>query len=73
MYIAPRALEGLRIWAMLWGQNRVNFDELIAAKMLGFFVLSEYETYGYLNRGHDEGISLYNLTDRALEVVRETA
>ena len=73
MYIPSYALEGLRIWAMLWGQNCVTFDELIEAEMLRFFVLSEYETKGYLKRTPLINMSSYSLTDKALEVVRETA
>ncbi len=73
MYIPSSALEGLRIWAMLWGQNSVNFDELIEAEMLRFFVLSEYETKGYLKRTPLINMSSYSLTDLALQAIRETA
>jgi hypothetical protein len=73
MYIPSSALEGLRIWAMLWGQNCVNFDELIEAEMLRFFVLTEYETKGYLKREPTKGVSSYSLTDLALQAIRETA
>jgi len=75
MYVSPHGLEGLRIWAMLWGQNVVDFYELQEAEMLRFFVFSEYESYGYLKRGHTKGksVSSFILTDKALELVRETA
>lgn len=71
MYIPSHALEGLRIWAMLWGQNSVDFKELQDADMLRFFVFDEYTTRGYLKRGQTKHISSYSLTDKALEVIRE--
>jgi hypothetical protein len=75
MNVSPHELEGLRIWAMIWGQNVVEFAELQKAEMLRFFVFSEYVDKGYLKRGHTKGksVSSFILTDKALELVRETA
>ena len=73
MGVSSHALEGLRIWAILWGQNVVEFAELQKAEMLRFFVFSEYESYGYLKSERAKYSSAYSLTDKALELVRETA
>ena len=75
MTIPKRALDGLRIWAMMFGQEYVSIDELIGAELLQFFVLTEYANKGYLQEGKRTTKiptrTAYRLTDKALQAIRE--
>ena len=71
MTIPRKALDGLSIWAMVFGQQYVSFDELIRADMLQFFVLTEYAKHGYLQEGKIPTQTTYCLTDKAIHAIRE--
>ena len=71
MTIPRKALDGLSMWALMFGQEYVSFDELIQADMLQFFILSEYADDEYLQQGFAYARTTYRLTDKALQAIRE--
>jgi hypothetical protein len=72
MTIPKKALDGLSMWALMFGQEYVTFGELDDADMLQFFVLSKYTDDKYLQQGTATyARTTYRLTDKALQAIRE--
>tara|TARA_R110000772_G_scaffold1566_4_gene5330 strand:+ start:3544 stop:3765 length:222 start_codon:yes stop_codon:yes gene_type:complete len=71
MTIPKKAIEGLSMWVLMFGQEYVSFGELDDADMLQFFILSEYADDEYLQQGFAPTQTTYRLTDKALQAIRE--
>lgn len=71
MTIPKKAIEGLSMWALMFGQEYVSFNDLTDANLLRFFILSEYADDEYLQQGFAYARTTYRLTDKALQAIRE--